>query len=1039
MAFNLPKYSITYADAQDRVNVIYLDPDGYGTASVTAITPAGSPLAYEFGSNNDDEYRALNPTGLLIRVKVGDTTLFDEISGDVALSWRVRWERSSTEVWRGYLITDEIEQPFNQPSILTLRAVCGIKELDGVKWTASAGVDSFVDHASDILSNLTGQVTGIGYASNWHSYNGGTAVTGNTFDRYEYNSAALSNPLDATELPVASLALEQTIGRFGAKMCLANGKWRIFQRSLLGASYSMSTYGGGSETISAFSIANADIYSDATGSNAPAYYQTSIGYYHYPEETGFILNGDFDNWTGSVPDNWTEVGGGGNLTKVPYNVSNVPRLIPINDGYVCQIIDVAHSGTDYGSDAVSNATIGIYQDSAFDVRATSHKISLSFSSRHIGNANANLLFFYSIWLDGDLGTDYFWDAPNKAWQSSGGGTIGTPTAGSKMGRIASDTWADFSIEATAVPDTGTIRVYLWNIVDKGGNTAGIWFRNVRVGYLTGDRSERVKTTTTSTNATSTSGLIRPESFYFMGQGPSVNHTGAITFGGGATLAENWKTSDYATSEASSGETLEKVHAEEILDARGNATPRIRLTFRPSSGSYWPHMPLSYNSNVYSCVMLSYDSRLDEYQGEWLKVGSSAVTIGTEEKYSDEDVRPTDFDTNIFSYTNRKTLGITEGGAFELAGVNGLFPRVNASGSDASGALGSNYFTGDLEISTGATISFKGGTLTRAVTGGDLTWNSAGLAFTYDRTDTVTVPSILNLTWDNENGTDTVNLGFTATDKGGGVWTTDDWHVSSAVPVLIETIGNNYDITLAPNGTGSVILDGLSYPQADGTAGQLLYTNGSGVLAFTTDVPTDGQVLIWNTGGTLTWETVAVGAADTDLNKCLMSNISDVSVGNTGVETTLISATVRGSKSISSSFVQTGTVLSVTARGYLVTKATGGGSDAIDMRFKVGGVTVLDTGAFSLGFDITAGWWEFMGDITVDTSGATGNVWAQGIFRWYDDNAGTYSDTHIVNSAVSSSINFTSSATMDFTADWTGGDAGNVITCTTLFVDSRHRA
>ena len=45
MAFNLPKYSITYADAQDRVNVIYLDPDGYGTASVTAITPAGSPLA----------------------------------------------------------------------------------------------------------------------------------------------------------------------------------------------------------------------------------------------------------------------------------------------------------------------------------------------------------------------------------------------------------------------------------------------------------------------------------------------------------------------------------------------------------------------------------------------------------------------------------------------------------------------------------------------------------------------------------------------------------------------------------------------------------------------------------------------------------------------------------------------------------------------------------------------------------------------------------------------------------------------------------
>ena len=43
--------------------------------------------------------------------------------------------------------------------------------------------------------------------------------------------------------------------------------------------------------------------------------------------------------------------------------------------------------------------------------------------------------------------------------------------------------------------------------------------------------------------------------------------------------------------------------------------------------------------------------------------------------------------------------------------------------------------------------------------------------------------------------------------------------------------SNRNITLAPNGSGSVIIDGLSHPQADGNAGQVLKTDGSGQLAF----------------------------------------------------------------------------------------------------------------------------------------------------------------------------------------------------------------
>ena len=43
--------------------------------------------------------------------------------------------------------------------------------------------------------------------------------------------------------------------------------------------------------------------------------------------------------------------------------------------------------------------------------------------------------------------------------------------------------------------------------------------------------------------------------------------------------------------------------------------------------------------------------------------------------------------------------------------------------------------------------------------------------------------------------------------------------------------SNSNIAITPNGSGSVIIDGLSHPQADGNDGQVLKTDGSGQLAF----------------------------------------------------------------------------------------------------------------------------------------------------------------------------------------------------------------
>ena len=75
---------------------------------------------------------------------------------------------------------------------------------------------------------------------------------------------------------------------------------------------------------------------------------------------------------------------------------------------------------------------------------------------------------------------------------------------------------------------------------------------------------------------------------------------------------------------------------------------------------------------------------------------------------------------------------------------------------------------------------------------------------------------------------------------------------------IASTNTDGDITLTPNGTGSVVLDGISYPQADGSAGQFLKTDGSGQLSFGTVTSSftlsadSGTNDTFSTGSTLTF-------------------------------------------------------------------------------------------------------------------------------------------------------------------------------------------
>ena len=101
--------------------------------------------------------------------------------------------------------------------------------------------------------------------------------------------------------------------------------------------------------------------------------------------------------------------------------------------------------------------------------------------------------------------------------------------------------------------------------------------------------------------------------------------------------------------------------------------------------------------------------------------------------------------------------------------------------------------------------------------------------------------------------------------------------------------SNGDIAITPNGTGDVVLDGLKYPQDDGTAGYVLKTNGSAQLSWvaqTTDTDTTYSTATTSTEGLVkiedgTAQSTAANAVTTTASRTygVQLNASDQAVVN----------------------------------------------------------------------------------------------------------------------------------------------------------------
>ena len=172
----------------------------------------------------------------------------------------------------------------------------------------------------------------------------------------------------------------------------------------------------------------------------------------------------------------------------------------------------------------------------------------------------------------------------------------------------------------------------------------------------------------------------------------------------------------------------------------------------------------------------------------------------------------------------KFIGEDDGGSSQTyAKISGKIGDASAGSEDgvmefALVSGGSNEIVMRLKndhllLNTGNTLRFEGST-----------------ADAHETTLTVTDPTAdRTITLPNASGTVALTSDIGSTDVSG-----------DSTPQLggnLDVNGNaivsasNGNIAITPNGSGSVIIDGLSHPQADGNAGQVLKTDGSGQLAF----------------------------------------------------------------------------------------------------------------------------------------------------------------------------------------------------------------
>lgn len=169
----------------------------------------------------------------------------------------------------------------------------------------------------------------------------------------------------------------------------------------------------------------------------------------------------------------------------------------------------------------------------------------------------------------------------------------------------------------------------------------------------------------------------------------------------------------------------------------------------------------------------------------------------------------------------------------------------------------------------------------------------------------------------------------------------------------------------------------------------------------------------------------VGGINEWLSGCIFNQVNSVTVANTTTETNLIGTGQTGSTTIfPASFFVAGKSLNCKMRGFIGTNVT---APTIRIQAKLNAVTILDSGVVAMNAITGSQLFEFDFDLTCRTTGVSGTVIEQGIFRYFRDNV---SEERIgLVSTATATINTTIAQTLTITVIWGTANASNTITST----------
>jgi hypothetical protein len=163
---------------------------------------------------------------------------------------------------------------------------------------------------------------------------------------------------------------------------------------------------------------------------------------------------------------------------------------------------------------------------------------------------------------------------------------------------------------------------------------------------------------------------------------------------------------------------------------------------------------------------------------------------------------------------------------------------------------------------------------------------------------------------------------------------------------------------------------------------------------------------------------------------LFTQITDVTIGNTSSETSIISGTIIGSKDLVAStntinphFV-VGKRYRFTSQGSLSTKS--GPTGTVQIKVKIGGTIIAQSNAVSMDKSMTDAHFSIDFIFTVRSVGASGVMMCNGLFDHVDVDMGSPESIRIKN-VTGATISTTANRTLDVTYQWGTADVSNTIT------------